>query len=453
MKGILLGIGLLLCFRGVFAQPDVERLLASPGLEHAIVGISVKSVKDGRNILQTGSQLSLQPASVCKILSTALALKEKGADYHYFTPVWLTGEIAGGTLNGNILIEAQGDPTLDSRYFREHSFLDRLLKTLREKGIKRIEGEIRIEGEGKLYLPGSWLWEDISNYYGAAYRKFNYRDNAYSVSFRTGNPGEKTLLLAVEPEQPGVEFINEVKAAEGNKDDAWIYGGPYSKEMHILGTLPQNRKLYQIKGAMHHPAACFRHELEKKLSAEGIVVEKRKITDSRRTLLFTSVSPSLKEIVRQTNKKSINLFAEALGHLVDSVNYPERCRELLEEIGIRPSGIVLKDASGLSVFNALPATVFTDVLVWAYDTLGWDFVASLPLAGTDSGLNAYSTSFPELKNKLRAKTGSMSGVRALSGYLTTREGEVLAFTILVNHYEGTAARLQRNIGKFLASFL
>ncbi|CCZ09989.1 D-alanyl-D-alanine carboxypeptidase/D-alanyl-D-alanine-endopeptidase [uncultured Culturomica sp.] len=453
--------GLLLCClwglsSGLRGQPSeaLERLLEAVELRHAVIGISVKAVADGRIVIDRSGDKSLQPASVCKLLSSALALKEKGADFHYTTSVWRTGTIADGKLNGDIVIEANGDPCFDSRYFPEYKFTDRLVDAIRQLNIRQIRGKIRIENDKQVVLPGSWLWEDISNYYGAAYFPFNYKDNTYYLRFRTGLPGEKTVLLNVDPEQPGVRFVNEVKAAEGNTDDAWIFGGPYSKEMHILGTLPQKREVFQIKGAMHRPDLCFLEEIGKKLNKTGIVVGGVEIAGGgKKEKIETFVSPALKDIVRETNKKSINLFAEALGQLVDEINYPERCRVLLDETGVGASGVVLKDACGLSAANAVPAEVFTNLLLWAHKMLGWNFVASLPLAGTDAGLNPYVAANPALKNKLRAKTGSFAGVRCLSGYLTTKRGEILAFTILVNHFDGSPSLLQKKIGEFLCSFL
>ena len=147
------------------------------------------------------------------------------------------------------------------------------------------------------------------------------------------------------------------------------------------------------------------------------------------------------------------MFAEALGNLVTGGNFPTRCRSMLQEIGVDTSGILLRDACGLSVVNAVPAEVFSDVLLWAYKVLGWDFVASLPLAGTDAGLNAYLAANPALKNKLRAKTGSFTGVRCLSGYLTRNDGEMLVFTILVNHFTCSPAQLQKRMGSFLSALL
>lgn len=446
------------CFCGfaeeVWAQPDgLQRLLESPELRHAAVGISVKSVRDGRTVVDYAGDKSLQPASVCKLLPTAWALKEKGSAYRYMTKVVTTGKIENGILRGDIVILPQGDPCPDSRYFPEYVFLDSLVEIIRQRDIRKIQGNIRVEGGEEAVLPGSWLWEDISNYYGAGCFPFNYKDNTYYLSFRTGSAGEKAELLSVEPEQPDVEFVNEVVAGTGNTDDAWIYGGPYSRVMHVTGSLPRNRRLYRVKGAMHRTVRCFLNELEEKLKRHSITVEKEVLPETERRELAVFASPELKEIVRITNKKSVNLFAEALGNLVADGNFPARCCSMLREIGVDTSGILLRDACGLSVVNAVPAAVFSDVLLWAYNELGWDFVASLPLAGTDAGLNAYLAADPALKNKLRAKTGSFTGVRCLSGYLTGNSGEVLAFTILVNHFTCPPAQLQKKIGGFLAALL
>lgn len=446
------------CFCGfaaeVWAQPDgLQRLLESPELRHAAVGISVKSVRDGRTVVDYAGDKSLQPASVCKLLPTAWALKEKGSAYRYMTKVVTTGKIENGILRGDIVILPQGDPCPDSRYFPEYVFLDSLVEIIRQRDIRKIQGNIRVASGEEIVLPSSWLWEDISNYYGAGCFPFNYKDNTYYLSFRTGSAGEKAELLSVEPEQPEVEFVNEVVAGTGNTDDAWIYGGPYSWVMHVTGSLPRNRRLYRVKGAMHRPVRCFLNELEEKLKRHSITVEKEVLPETEKRELAVFASPELKEIVRITNKKSVNLFAEALGNLVADGNFPARCCSMLREIGVDTSGILLRDACGLSVVNAVPAAVFSDVLLWAYKELGWDFVASLPLAGTDAGLNAYLAADPALKNKLRAKTGSFTGVRCLSGYLTGNSGEVLAFTILVNHFTCPPAQLQKKIGGFLAALL
>ena len=120
-------------------------------------------------------------------------------------------------------------------------------------------------------------------------------------------------------------------------------------------------------------------------------------------------------------------------------------------MGIDSCGITLKDASGLSPANAVPAEVFTDLLIWAKGHLSDAFVASLPQGNVDWGLRIYSD-HPVLRENVIAKTGSMSGVRALAGYLKTQRGETLAFTILVNNYVGDPVKVQEIIRDLLKEF-
>ncbi len=115
--------------------------------------------------------------------------------------------------------------------------------------------------------------------------------------------------------------------------------------------------------------------------------------------------------------------------------------------------MILKDACGLSPMDAVPASVFTDLLVYADKVVGETLGRSLPVAGKDGGLSGYCIGATALKGRMQAKTGSMSGVRCLAGYLTTTGNERMAFTVLINHYTCTASQLQKAVGKFLQSLL
>lgn len=451
----------LLLFAGLsalslYGQADpLQKLLKAEGVRNAAVGISVKSFPEGEVVAGHLPDMALHPASVTKLLTTALALKQKGEGYRYRTSVFLTGKIENGVLKGNILVRASGDPCLDSRYFKDYKWIARLQEKIRDAGIRKIEGDILLEGgPEEVCIPGSWPWEDISNYYGAPWHPFNYRDNTYVLKFRTDESGSRAKLLSVFPGQPDVRFRNEVRASENNKDDAWIYGGPYSNVLYIQGTVPAGREAFVVKGAIHRPFVCFRQELKELLQKDGISVEGKQLPARVSKEWFYVDSPALQEIVRETNKKSVNLFAEALGKLSTSGCFQEFCRDELDRMGIPSSGVILKDACGLSPLNAVPAAVFTDLLV-AAGRMEWkeSFVSSLPVAGKDAGLNGYCAAYPELKGRLRAKTGSFAGVRCLSGYLQTRKGKQLAFTVLINNYTGTAIDLQKQVGAYLQSLL
>ena len=418
-------------------------------VKHAAIGVCVKNVETGQIVYEHNPQMALRPASVVKLLSSALALKREGDSLTYTTKFFYTGEIDEGRLFGNIVIQAGGDPTLDSKYFPKACFIDSLVSKVVNLGIKRIHGNIIVETEGEpASIPGSWPWEDVANYYGALYHSFNYRDNTYTINLKSGKPGTQTKIVSVVPSVPGIKLRNEVMASVKNVNDAWIYGGPEAATLLIQGMIPANRSSFAVKGAMHHPDACFRAELEKRLKEKGVLLDKQRIEQGERHALLSLDSPFLKDIVYYTNKNSVNLFAEALGELISPTDYERTVKVELSHIGIDSCGITLKDASGLSPANAVPAEVFTDLLIWAKGHLSDAFVSSLPRGNVDWGLRVYSD-HPVLRENVIAKTGSMSGVRALAGYLKNQKGETLAFTILVNNYVGDPVKVQEIIRDLL----
>ena len=448
-----LGVGFLFVASLVSGQNQttLQHFWNQKEVKHAAVGVCVKHVESGDVVYEYNAGMALRPASVVKLLSSALALKREGDSLTYRTSVFHTGKMKDGVLAGNIIIQAGGDPSLDSKYFPEACFVDSVVSTITGLGIKRITGNIIVEtGDSPSRIPGSWPWEDVANYYGALYHSFNYRDNTYTLNMRSGKVGTPARLLSVVPSVPGVKFRNEVLSSVKNSNDAWIYGGPEAATLLIQGTIPANRTSFAVKGAMHRPEACFRVEVEKRLKKAGIVVDCQELEkgSDERHLLLAMTSPLLKDIVFYTNKNSVNLFAEALGYLISPTDYEKTVKDELNHIGIDSCGIILKDACGLSPANAVSAETFTDLLLWTRDHLRDAFLASLPRGGVDWGLRVYSD-HPVLRGNVVAKTGSMSGVRALSGYLKNKKGKTLAFTILVNNYVGDPVKVQEIMRDFL----
>lgn len=454
MKNFFFTGFILLLSMTVWSQPGeaLKRLVKTECLKHAAIGISVKQVVDGKPVTGWNEGMALSPASVTKLLSTAFALNGKGCSYRFKTGIYYSGIILDGVLNGDVVLKAGGDPCLESSYFKDSRLIAPLVEALQKAGIREIKGKIRIEATESVEepIPGTWVWEDISNYYGAAYRQFNYRDNLFLLELRSGAAGTKTKIMNIVPELPGITIRNEVRASVENGDNAWIYGGPYSPVLYVRGSIPQNRSSFKVKGAIPDPALCFIKELSDELVKVGVNVRHGKCEVSGRTPLLALESPLLEEIVFHTNKSSVNLFAEALGKLVvGEKDIQDGMVAMFQGAGIGAEGVILKDACGLSPMNAVPAGTFTDLLVWAQRKLGEPFVRSLPVAGIDGGLNGYYGGNILLKNNLKAKTGSYSGVRCLSGYLTNRSGKLLAFTVLINHYSCSSAELQRAVGLFL----
>ncbi len=449
------GLWMVLCLgaTALYAQPGLalERLLANAGLRNAVMGIAIRDCADGKEVFNYQGQLALHPASVAKLLPSAWALEKRGADFCFKTRVFYSGGIREHAIEGDVVIVPSGDPTPDSRYFPDSCFIRKFVSVLREKGIHTIKGRIIVQGESEEEIPGSWPWEDISNYYGALCHRFNYRDNTYCLNFTTGAAGTTARLLSVEPALSEIRFRNQVKAAASGGDNAWIYGGPYSNVLYVKGTLPAHQASFQVKGAMHQPEKYFIAELTTYLKKEGIKIEQRIPRNTTLEELWVYTSPLLEEIVFHTNKSSVNLFAEALGQLMAPFQYERALKRWLSGQGIDTSGILLKDACGLSPQNAIPAETIAHLLYTQRNNTAW--VRSLPVAGTDRGLNVYLRHHPVLKNKLSAKTGSFSGVRCLAGYLTTSSGKRLAFAFFINNYTCPAAVVYEAVGAFLSDWV
>lgn len=456
MSGNVWVVILCFCAFGVRAQESqaLRQLLRTEGLKQAAIGISVKRVTDGAAVVEYNPNMALTPASVMKLLPTWFALQEKGKNYKFRTQVFYSGVIQEGCLSGDIILKSGGDPTPDSRYFPDYSLVAALVTAIEQAGICRIQGKIKVEGTRKgTDIPGSWPWEDVSNYYGALYLPFNYRDNTFTLQFQSGSAGTRAKLISLIPALPELRVDCEVESVAINKDNAWIYGGPFSTTLCVKGSIPANRKAFAVKGAMHDPAAFFVHELSEELAKKKILVEQKSVQDKKRTILLDYDSPGLEDVIFHTNKSSVNLFAEALGHLVGGNEWPGKVKLLLAGLEIDGSGIILNDACGLSPLDAVPSQVFTDLLVSIGRQENSAFMLSLPVAGVDGGLAAYCRSSLLLKGKLKAKTGSMSGVRGLAGYLIRNNGEQLAFTILINHYTCPVAQLQQAVGEFLTELM
>lgn len=230
MKNLWLA-GLLLCLSlSVTAgQPEgaLRRLVETECLKNAAIGVSVKQLEDGKTVAEYNPQMALAPASVTKLPFHGFCLERKGKSFRYKTDVFYTGVIRDGILEGNVWVEPDGDPSLESSYFETYKFIEPLAKAIQQAGIKSIRGNIRVKMpvHEQEYIPGTWVWEDISNYYGACYLPFNYRDNLYTLELKSGAAGTKTQVVKVVPKQPGMTFRNEVRASEKGKSDAWIYGG------------------------------------------------------------------------------------------------------------------------------------------------------------------------------------------------------------------------------------
>jgi serine-type D-Ala-D-Ala carboxypeptidase/endopeptidase (penicillin-binding protein 4) len=212
-------------------KSEVNKLKSDPDLSHGVLGVYVYDVKKDSVLFDLNGNMGLVPASAQKTLTTAAALCIFGEDHTFETKIEYDGTLdsISGVLKGNLYIRGSGDPTLDSKYFREEKdtveLMEKWAAQLLKKGIRKVEGAVIADAsvfEDEM-TPSTWIWGDMGNYYGAGACGLTFKDNLYTIYFKTGNAGDTARISRVEPVIPGMVIINKVKAG-GSTDNCYIYG-------------------------------------------------------------------------------------------------------------------------------------------------------------------------------------------------------------------------------------
>ena len=466
-KLVLMILGWFL-FHPIFAQPGL--VFKTEALQNAGCSVYVIDADDSKVLFAT-PQVSLVPASVMKIVTTATALEILGADFVFHTQLGITGKVSTttGALEGNLVLKGGCDPAFYSGYFSEHykGTFEAWAQALSKAGVKSIKGDFIIDlshfpGSS---IPGGWLWEDIGNYYGAGISALTYSDNFYKIHFSSSaKPDIPVTISCIEPNIDSLVLINKVVSSDINGDLAVIYGAPGSYSQIVEGTIPKKRPDFIVKGAMPNPAKMAATDFLKVLKSNNIeILGKVRYIN---TPLIENVeqiadksSPPLRDLIIPLNQESINLFAE---HLLIEIGRAKRDSPLLvncvtaitefwKEKNIFTQGFYPTDGSGLSRSNGICPRTLAEILHFMYLSPNREvFFNSLPVAGK-SGTLQFAFKDSKLENNLKAKTGSMSRVKSMAGIFTNQSGKKVIFAIILNNFEGTQASISRLIEEFLGN--
>lgn len=454
-----------------YSQSQLNELFASwqkdPLLKSASYSAFVSNAKTSEVLFEHNAKQALVPASTLKLVTTAAAVQLLGANFRFETKIYFKGELdkASGILRGDLIIRGGGDPTLQSENFYKENLTDIWAKALKDLGIKEITGDIIGDaGYFERRVPNQWIWEDISNYYGAVPCALSYRDNKFKVIYESQAEGSVASIKSVFPlyaEQKYNLLSNVV--AKGSADEAYAYGDPFSFTREIKGTIPPNRSNYEVELSLPDPALLCAEELRNSLIKIAVVCKAGSALSSYlpnqsyspAQLLYTHYSPTLDKIVYYTNQKSNNLYCESLLRSIGKGN-AEKGLNLVKQHwmsrGLDTTELYMEDASGLARINAVTTRFETLLLCKIYrDSTTYRIInSSLPLAGKQGSMsNLGKGSF--IENNLRAKTGYMTHVRCYAGYLRSKSGKDLAFSIFLNNYNGSAREAKLKIEKFLVA--
>lgn len=450
----------------------IDRFVDDIDLRYAGISINVTDTKDGKILGSYNPELSLVPASSMKVITTAAALKMLGDDFTFKTFLEYDGEISNGTLDGNLYITGQADPTLGSPNLESTKDLDDItnifLEACRKKGIQKVEGHI--VGDGS-YLPSqvncpTWQWDDLGNYYAGGIWGLNFHENLYFLEFQQiGKLGGQPKINRIYPEVPNLKIENEVVSAEaGSGDNAYVFGAPYNYTRFVRGTIPVGSRPFTIKGSIPEPTAFAAYHLEKALKKEGINITQSSTTqrelksNKTRTNIIINESESILEIARLTNYKSVNLYAEALLRIMNKKaggdGSLEKAIETLydfwEANGLAKEGLFIADASGLSSKNGVSAYHFTKMMELIAKDKEWynSFLKTLPTVGKTGTLKRMLKG-TIAEGKIQAKSGTHSNARSYTGYATNRAGDRLAFSIIVNNFSCGLGDMRKKMEKLM----
>jgi D-alanyl-D-alanine carboxypeptidase/D-alanyl-D-alanine-endopeptidase (penicillin-binding protein 4) len=302
----------------------------------------------------------------------------------------------------------------------------------------------------------------MGNYYAAGTDALSIHDNLYYLWFEPGRyEGAPAEVLYTEPEIEGLTFINHMKTGRrGSGDKGYIYSAPGQYEALLRGTIPADGKPFSIKGVIPEPALFCARYFYNQLQENNInVIDGAGVQHPIRPyedldLLLQTTSPPVSEIVHIINKRSFNLYAEQLIYHLALQTGREGTRKagisallgFLNDNDIDVGGVKLYDGSGLSRTNRITAKSMVQLLKFATGQTWYDvFNRSLAVTGDSEDIGNFKRFGRNtiLEKNARVKSGLITGVRSLSGYMEARSGRKMAFSLIVNNFQGSSRQVDR----------
>ena len=435
---------------------SISSTIRSPGVARGVWGVSVYSLDRREALFGLNDTTLLVPASTAKLIALATAAQSVGWDYRYETVVRATGPITDGVVHGDLIVVGSGDPSIGGR---GGSTLAGFVDVMRTAGILRIEGRV-IGDDDAIEEPRpqlAWAWDDLGYTTGALFGALNYGENRMDVIVAPGNAVGAPATLT-QPYSWNRAMLNRaMTGAAGSTQLLWPEQRPGEPFLTIAGSIAIGAPPARVSVAVGNPTLWFANALRHALIAAGIDVrgEAQDIDDVALEplepergdgILYIHRSPTLAALAQPMLKESINLYAEAALRLnTPGGAFPTNdaalagVRATLSGWDVPTEGWQVVDGSGLSRRDVVAPDTLIAVLRRMWDPTGASpWMNSLPIAGVDGTLAGRMAGTAAAGN-VRAKTGTMSNIRALAGYVQTKDGEPLAFVIIVNNFEGPGA--------------
>ena len=442
---------LILLPLSVVAQPvtalpePVARALAQAGIPESAIGVYVHEIGTGEPVLAIGAERALNPASSMKLVTTYAGLEILGPAYTWNTDMFSDGAIAQDVLTGNLYLKGSGDPKLTLENF----WL--LLRSLRARGVREIRGDLVLDR--RLFGEESF---DPAGFDDQPTRPYNTGPSALLVNFKAvtlqfiPDAATRSVRITVEPPLPQVQVTNNLKFAEGACGD-WVgrlrhdsQGNADGARLTFNGTYSadcgERMRSYSVLGHRQYIGALFNY-LWREMGGVFTGQVRDGASPAQARPLATARSPSMSEVVRDVNKYSNNVMARQL-FLTLGINgaapattgsAANGVKQWLALKGLAVPELVLENGSGLSRIERISARNLGVILLnaWASPVMP-ELMASLPVAAVDGTMRRRLKS-AEIAGQAHIKTGSLSGVRSIAGYVLDAQGNRAVVVFMVNH--------------------
>lgn len=451
----------------------LDTILSDPRLNDAQASVLVRAADDGEVLYSRNANTLLIPASNNKLYSSSAAMQVLGADFTFETKLAHTGSMQAGIISGDLYLKGTGDPTMQAADY------DKLAADLAAKGVRLITGKLIADDTyfDDRQLGYVWDWDSNPFYYQPEISALTVAANsrydigALIVEIRPGTPGQKANVTT----NPGTSFVtiqNETTTgAAGSPNTLNVERKLGINTIVVKGSVPAGSAMQSVISTVSDPTSYAATTFKDALARHGITLINKKIdraaTPTNANHLLTRKSAPLSSILTPYMKLSNNGIAEILVKAMGKKMHAQgnwqngletELGQLGQNLGVDTNKLQFVDGSGLSSVNFTSPQQTTNLLIAAQSQPWFNtWYNSLPVAGNSDPLvggtlRSRMVNTPAAGN-VRAKTGSLDSVSALSGYVTSADGERLVFSIMENNYIGSSVKpLEDAIAITLATF-
>ncbi|HEX6097019.1 MAG TPA: D-alanyl-D-alanine carboxypeptidase/D-alanyl-D-alanine-endopeptidase [Thermoanaerobaculia bacterium] len=415
----------------------------------ADTSIQIVELESGRVVAERNPHMAIAPASNMKLFTTAAAIDLLKPGFEVTTGVYVRGQIdASGTLNGDVRFVGRGDPTIGGRFHDGNAtaVLQDWAAELKRAGIKTVAGNLVFEHGyfDSEYIHSTWPVDQLTAWYEAPIAAFSMQEGCIAVRVLPSRAGGQ-CVVQLDPPTTYVSVRNTCRTGRGLP---FITRHNGSNEIIVRGGVPARSGTTEVFITVENPVHYFAAVTNETLQRNGIRIQGQIVLTPRdgRTdwRLVTKHTTPLNILVYVINKKSQNHYAEQVLKMIGAEmrkdgswagGNAEVKEWLTTKIGVPANEFHPVDGSGMSRNNRASANAFISLLRYMWKS-PWreEFVSSMPYTGDPDSKFGNRLKRPPFARQVYAKTGYISGVIGLSGYVHAQSGKVYAFSFLFNRY-------------------